>query len=110
MNDGIHTETDSADALANVTGLNAAGGASQFAMRRESAAMPDKTAVNQVTPPDITGRNFVSAPEAAAYLGVDIRTVRRAIGAGEIPATRVGAAWRVPTVWLRHQAAPGGQS
>jgi excisionase family DNA binding protein len=69
--------------------------------------MPVKTTVNQVTPPDITGRNFVSVPEAAAFLGVDIRTVRRAIRAGEIPATRVGAAWRVPTAWLRQQAAPG---
>jgi excisionase family DNA binding protein len=66
--------------------------------------MPRKTRTGGVTPPDLSNRNFASVPEAAAFLGVDVRTVRRAIGAGEIPATRVGAAWRVPASWLRQQA------
>ena len=69
--------------------------------------MPVKTTVNQATPPDITGRNFVSVPDAADFLGVDKRTIRQAIKSGEIPATRVGSVWRVPTSWLREAAQTG---
>jgi excisionase family DNA binding protein len=52
--------------------------------------------------------SFVSASEAAAILGVDPRTVRRAIAAGDIPATRVGAAIRVPVAWLKARAQAEG--
>lgn len=59
-----------------------------------------------VIPP---GRLFVSVPEASAILGLDAegRTVRKAIMAGEIPATRVGPQWRIPVAWIRKQARLG---
>ena len=47
---------------------------------------------------------FVSVPEAAAVLRSDPRSVRRAIAAGDIPATRVGPRQLVPTAWLRSAA------
>ncbi|MER6374846.1 helix-turn-helix domain-containing protein [Streptomyces mirabilis] len=42
--------------------------------------------------------------EAAEVLHVDVRTVRRAIDGGTIPATRVGQQLRVPVAWLEAQA------
>ena len=44
------------------------------------------------------GRLFLSVPEASVILGLDreCRTVRKAIEAGEIPATRVGQAVEDP--------------
>ena len=51
---------------------------------------------------------FVSVPEAATILGVDPRTARRAIDAGQIPGFKVGVFWKVPTAWLREQARVGG--
>lgn len=51
----------------------------------------------------ISGRLFATSTEAGAILGVDPRTLRAAIERGEIPATRVGVAWRVPVSWLRAQ-------
>lgn len=53
------------------------------------------------------GLSFVSAREAAAILRADPRTVRRSIAAGDIPATRVGAQFRVPVEWLRQAAGEG---
>ena len=52
------------------------------------------------------GRLFLSVPEASAILGLDRegRTVRKAIEAGEIPATRVGPQWRIPVAWIRERA------
>ena len=50
------------------------------------------------------GRLFATVPEAAAILRYDVRTVRRAIAAGEIPAVRVGATYRIRVSWLRKQA------
>ncbi len=52
----------------------------------------------------LTGRLFLSVPEAAEVLGVDPRTLRRAIERLEVPATRVGARVLIPTAWLRGQA------
>jgi excisionase family DNA binding protein len=52
----------------------------------------------------IPDRLFASVPEAAAILGVDPRTVRRAIADGQIPAFKVGVSWKVPTAWLRQAA------
>lgn len=56
------------------------------------------------------GRLFLSVPELSAMLGYDRlgRTVRKGIEAGEIPAIRVGATWRIPVSWLREQALLGG--
>lgn len=52
----------------------------------------------------LAGRLFATVPEAAAILRYDVRTVRRAIAAGEIPAVRVGATYRIRVSWLREQA------
>jgi excisionase family DNA binding protein len=52
----------------------------------------------------VAGRLFATVPEAAAILRYDVRTVRRGIAAGEIPATKAGSTYRVPVSWLRKQA------
>lgn len=52
----------------------------------------------------LTGRLFATVPEAAAILRYDVRTVRRAIAAGEIPAVRAGSTYRISVAWLREQA------
>jgi excisionase family DNA binding protein len=49
---------------------------------------------------------FLTVPQTARLLGCDERTVRKSIGRREIPATKVGAQWRVPTWWLRAQIRP----
>jgi excisionase family DNA binding protein len=51
----------------------------------------------------LQGRLFATAPEVAAILSYDARTVRRAIAAGEIPSIRAGSTMRVPVAWLREQ-------
>ena len=53
---------------------------------------------------------FLSIPQAAVVLNCDERTVRKAAARGEIPATRVGVTWRVPTSWLRKQVNPVDQA
>jgi excisionase family DNA binding protein len=52
----------------------------------------------------LSERLFLTVSEAAELLGVDGRTVRRAIQGGQVPAVRVGTALRVPVAWLREQA------
>jgi excisionase family DNA binding protein len=47
---------------------------------------------------------FLKVPDAATILGLDVRSLRRAIEAGQIPATKVGAQTLIPTAWLRQQA------
>jgi excisionase family DNA binding protein len=54
---------------------------------------------------DLHGRSFATAPETADILGYDVRTVRRAIEAGDIPAVRAGSTYRIPVSWLRSAAA-----
>jgi excisionase family DNA binding protein len=49
---------------------------------------------------------FVRVPEVAAALGLDVRTVRRSIKAGEIPAKKHAGAVLIPTEWLQQQTAP----
>jgi excisionase family DNA binding protein len=58
----------------------------------------------------LRGRLFATTTEAAAILSYDHRTVRRAIEAGEIPATKAGATWRIPVAWLREQARLGAET
>jgi excisionase family DNA binding protein len=53
-------------------------------------------------------RLFVTPAEAAELLDLDPRTVRAALQRGEIPGTRVGERWKIPTAWLRQQAAWSG--
>lgn len=52
----------------------------------------------------LEGKLFASVPEAATVLRSDPRSVRRAIVAGDIPATRVGPRWLIPVPWLRRGA------
>lgn len=47
---------------------------------------------------------FFGVPDAAAFLGIDARSLRRAIAAGEVPSTKIGPRMLVPTEWLRKQA------
>lgn len=54
------------------------------------------------------GRLFATVPEFVRVSGYDQRTVRKGIEAGEIPAFRVGATWRIPVAWIREQAGLGG--
>jgi len=54
----------------------------------------------------LDNRAFFSIPEAARLLGADDRTVRKAVAAGTIPATRLGCKWFIPTAWLREQTRP----
>ena len=53
---------------------------------------------------DLGDRPFASAPEAAAILGRDKRTIRRAAQAGGIQAIKLGNKWMIRTQWLREQA------
>lgn len=52
----------------------------------------------------LRGRLFLTAAEAGHVLGVDARSVRRAIVGGQVPAVRVGQKWCVPAAWLRERA------
>ncbi len=66
----------------------------------------------------------LSIKELAAFIGVSTDTIRRAVRNGEIPATRVGTAYRFDLYQVRHQmernavvrlprgsaSAPGGES
>jgi excisionase family DNA binding protein len=53
---------------------------------------------------DLQDRNFAFPHEVARILRCDVRTIRRAINDGQIPATRIGAAYRVPVGWLKEAA------
>lgn len=53
---------------------------------------------------DLSGQAFCDVPQVASVLGRDERTVRRAIEAGKIPASKIGNKWAVPTSWLRQEA------
>lgn len=44
---------------------------------------------------------FLSIPSAARLLGIDHRTLRKAITAGEVPTQKIGSRSLVPTTWLR---------
>lgn len=52
-------------------------------------------------PRTLTNRLFASVPETAELLGVDPRTLRRAIEDGQVPSVRVGVRVLIPTSWLR---------
>jgi len=56
---------------------------------------------------DLEDRDFATVSEYAAVMRCDPRTVTAAIKAGEIPAVKVGAAYRVALSWLRQAASAG---
>ena len=49
------------------------------------------------------GRLAVMRTEAAQFLGIDPRTLAKAIDAGQVPAIMIGQFVWVPTSWLRDQ-------
>jgi excisionase family DNA binding protein len=53
---------------------------------------------------DLAGVLFATVPEAASVLRYDVRTVRRGIADGDIPAVKAGATYRIPVAWLRARA------
>lgn len=53
---------------------------------------------------DLGKRLFAYVPEVAQILGRDERTIRAAIKAGQIPATKTGQRYIVRVSWLREQA------
>jgi hypothetical protein len=53
---------------------------------------------------DLGDRLFASAPETAAILGCDARTIRAEAEAGAIPARKAGVKWLIPVQWIREQA------
>ena len=53
---------------------------------------------------ELNGRLFADVPEVASITGRDDRTIRRAAAAGEIPSTKVGNKYMIPTAWIREQA------
>ena len=57
---------------------------------------------------DLGDKLFAYVPEVAEILGRDERTVRAAIRAGQIPATKTGQRYIVRVSWLREQAGQPG--
>jgi hypothetical protein len=53
---------------------------------------------------ELDGKLFATVPEAAVVLRSDVRSVRRSIAAGTIPAQPVGPRKLVPVAWLRQAA------
>lgn len=56
-----------------------------------------------IVPSDLEDRLFADVPEVASLTGMDQRTVRAAAESGQIPATRVGKKYLIPTAWIRTQ-------
>jgi hypothetical protein len=52
----------------------------------------------------LQGRLFASTTEVCAIIGCDVRALRRGIESGDVPATRVGQRYYIPTAWIREQA------
>jgi len=57
---------------------------------------------------DLGDRTFAYVPEVAQILGRDERTVRAAIRARQIPATKTGQRYLVRVSWLREEAGQAG--
>lgn len=59
-----------------------------------------------LTPDELARRVFLTPAEVADTLGFDVRTVRRLIHTGKMPAVEGGGnSYRVPAEWVRQQAA-----
>jgi excisionase family DNA binding protein len=55
----------------------------------------------------LKGKLFATTREAGAVLRYDLRTIRKAIEEGEIPAVRAGATYRIPVAWIIERAGLG---
>ena len=56
-----------------------------------------------IMPSDLEDRLFADVPEVASLTGMDARTVRAAAESGQIPSTKVGKKYLIPTAWIRAQ-------
>jgi hypothetical protein len=74
---------------------------------RAEAEENARRALAEPTAPLPSGRLFVTPQEVAAAFGMDERSIRRAIAAGQIPATKVGVFNQIPASWLRERAGLG---
>jgi excisionase family DNA binding protein len=72
-------------------------GAVRDALRVELAPLRDQVAALAAAAPPA----LVDVETAAARLGLSAATVRRQAAAGELPARRVGRAWRIDLAALR---------
>lgn len=59
--------------------------------------------VGMIVPSDLEERLFADVPEVASLTGMDARTVRAAAESGQIPSTKVGKKYLIPTAWIRAQ-------
>lgn len=58
----------------------------------------------------IKGKLFATTTETGAIMSWDVRTVRKGVEEGTIPATRVGSTYRIPTAWIRQQIGLGADA
>jgi len=73
--------------------------------RSASTGMTARTALSaREVLAELEGKLFATVPEAAVVLRSDVRSVRRSIAAGDIPAVPVGPRKLVPVTWLRQAA------
>ena len=63
----------------------------------------DETIGIQATEMEFSGSGTVTRAKAARLLGVDPRTLAKAIEAGQVPVVVLGQVVRVPVSWLRSQ-------
>lgn len=59
--------------------------------------------MDAITQIEQTGQAAVTRAEAARLLGIDSRTLNRAIEIGDVPVIKLGKIIRIPTSWLRQQ-------
>jgi excisionase family DNA binding protein len=53
---------------------------------------------------ELLSRLFVSVADTARLMGVDHRTIRRAIADGDIPAVKIRGRIRIRVSWIKQQA------
>jgi len=55
----------------------------------------------------IKDKLFATTTECALVLRYDVRTLRKGIEAGDIPAVKAGSTYRIPVAWIMAQAEVG---
>jgi excisionase family DNA binding protein len=55
----------------------------------------------------LEGKLFATTTECAVVLRCDARTLRKAIGSGDVPAIKAGSTYRIPVSWITEQARLG---
>jgi excisionase family DNA binding protein len=65
-------------------------------------------AAKTLTATELAERLFLTPNEVAAVLQWDVRTVRKLIRDGTIPATKADQAYRIPAAWVMERAQLAG--